>query len=68
MISATIEEVRKRISLLHLDENEFVDSLLRNIPPVPNNYVTIVEKNLTGNFTDVNPLELEAGANRCAIS
>lgn len=68
MICATIAEVKKNIHLLQLEENAFVDTLLRNIPPAPNNYYTIVERNLEGNFSDIDPLELEAGANRCAIS
>jgi len=27
-----------------------------------------VDKNLKGDFSDINPVELEAGANRCAVS
>src|SRR4030095_11077072 len=46
MICATIAEVKKNIPLLRLAENDFVNSLLRDIPPAPNNYISIVEKNL----------------------
>jgi hypothetical protein len=68
MIKTTIGEIKKNIPLLRSTENEFIDFLLKNLPPAPPNYVTIVEKNLAGDFSDVNPVELEAGANRCAIS
>lgn len=68
MISATIGQVKKSISLLHLDEKDFVNELLQKIPPTPSNYLSIVEKNLSGNFSETDSSELEAGANRCAVS
>jgi hypothetical protein len=51
-----------------LSEEEFVNTILQRIPPTPANYQSIVEKNLKGDFSDINPVDLEAGANRCAIS
>ena len=68
MISATIGEARKSISLLHGSEKDFVNQLLQKIPPTPANYLSIVEKNLTGDFSDTDSNDLEAGANRCAVS
>jgi glyoxylase-like metal-dependent hydrolase (beta-lactamase superfamily II)/rhodanese-related sulfurtransferase len=68
MISATIGQVKKSISLLRLDENDFANELLQKIPPTPPNYLAIVEKNISGNFSETDSSELEAGANRCAIS
>jgi glyoxylase-like metal-dependent hydrolase (beta-lactamase superfamily II) len=68
IISNTINEARKNISLLNSDENEFINTLLAKIPPTPANYLSIVEKNLTGNFSEFESEDLEAGANRCAIS
>jgi hypothetical protein len=67
-IKATLSEIRKNVPLLHLTKEEFVKAIMDKIPPAPANYLTIVEKNLSGNFTDINPIDLEAGANRCAIS
>ena len=49
-------------------ETEFIDTILNRIPPTPPNYLTIVKKNIKGDFSDINPIDLEAGANRCAIS
>src|SRR4030095_4795103 len=68
MIKTTIEDAKRTIPLLRSSEKDFVEFLLKNIPPTPANYEAIVEKNLTGDFSDINPVELEAGANRCAIS
>ncbi|MEQ8473905.1 MAG: MBL fold metallo-hydrolase [Marinoscillum sp.] len=67
-IQAVLKEVVKNTPLLKASEQEFVRSVLKRIPNPPENYLKIVEKNLSGDFTDVNPVDLEAGANRCAIS
>jgi glyoxylase-like metal-dependent hydrolase (beta-lactamase superfamily II) len=68
MLYSTIGEVKKNIALLQLDENDFAKELLQKIPPTPPNYLSIVEKNLSGNFSENDSGELEAGANRCAVS
>jgi hypothetical protein len=54
--------------MLKLSEEEFVSTILQRIPPTPANFLSIVEKNNIGDFGDINPIDLEAGANRCAIS
>ncbi len=66
-IQTTLEKVRS-IPMLQLSENDFLQTILNRIPPTPANYLIIVEKNLKGDFSDINPIDLEAGANRCAIS
>jgi hypothetical protein len=48
-----------------LKEEEFVSTILQRMPA---NYLAIVEKNIKGDFSDINPVDLEAGANRCAVS
>jgi glyoxylase-like metal-dependent hydrolase (beta-lactamase superfamily II)/rhodanese-related sulfurtransferase len=58
----------KTLPILQLTETAFIDTILTRIPPTPPNYLTIVEKNIKGDFSDINPIDLEAGANRCAIS
>ena len=67
-IQTTIGDIKKNVSLLKLTEPEFVNTILQRIPPAPANYLSIVEKNIEGDFSDINPLDLEAGANRCGIS
>lgn len=67
-IQSTLKEVVENTPLLKESEEKFVQSLLKRIPNPPENYLKIVEKNILGDFVDVNPVDLEAGANRCAIS
>jgi hypothetical protein len=68
IIQASLGQIKKSVNLLQLDEEDFVADLMRRIPPTPPNYLIITEKNLEGDFKDVNPVDLEAGANRCAVS
>lgn len=67
-IQTTIGSIKKNVVMLQLKEEEFIDTILQRIPPTPANYLSIVEKNIKGDFSDINPVDLEAGANRCAIS
>ena len=67
-IQTTIGSIKKNVALLRLSGEEFVNTILQRIPPTPANYQSIVEHNLKGDFRDINPVDLEAGANRCAIS
>jgi len=67
-IRATISEIKKNVQILQLSKGDFVKTILDKLPPPPANHLTIVERNLSGNMADINPIELEAGANRCAIS
>jgi glyoxylase-like metal-dependent hydrolase (beta-lactamase superfamily II)/rhodanese-related sulfurtransferase len=67
-IQATIGNIDQNVVMLKLSEEEFINTILQRIPPTPDNYLSIVEKNIKGDFSDINPVELEAGANRCAIS
>jgi glyoxylase-like metal-dependent hydrolase (beta-lactamase superfamily II)/rhodanese-related sulfurtransferase len=67
-IKASLSEIKKKVLLLHLKKEDFVKRIIDNLPPAPSNYLAIVEKNLSGNFSETNPTDLEAGANRCAVS
>lgn len=67
-IQTTIGSIKQNVSMLQLKEEEFINTILQRIPPTPANYLSIVEKNIKGDFSDINPVDLEAGANRCAIS
>lgn len=62
------DHVKKNVAMLQLKEEEFVNTILQRIPPTPANYLTILEKNIKGDFSDINPVDLEAGANRCTVS
>jgi glyoxylase-like metal-dependent hydrolase (beta-lactamase superfamily II)/rhodanese-related sulfurtransferase len=67
-VLTTIGDIKKTVPMLKLTEEEFIITILNRIPPTPANYLSIVEKNIKGDFSDINPVDLEAGANRCAIS
>lgn len=67
-VQSTLSEIKKNVRMLQINEETFISTLLQRIPETPANYSTIVEKNLKGDFSDVNPIDLEAGANRCAVS
>lgn len=68
MISASLKEIKERVTTLSLTEGEFVKTILSKIPPTPPNYLKVVELNLVGDLKSVDPKDVEAGANRCAIS
>ena len=68
LIKTAIKEAKKDIPLLLSGKEEFIHSLLQKIPPTPPNFLSIAERNIIGNYEGINPIDLEAGANRCAIS
>ena len=67
-VKAFLSEVKDNVAVLNLSRDSFIKTILQNLPPAPANHLTIVEKNLSGNMSDINPSELEVGANRCAVS
>ena len=67
-LQAPLREVRAAISLPLDDENAFANALLARIPATPPNYLRIVELNERGVLPDGDLTDLEAGANRCAVS
>jgi len=67
-LHAPLGEVRTRVELLRVPEEEFARLLLERVPPTPPNHRLIVRHNETGSFPEGDPVELEAGANRCAVS
>jgi hypothetical protein len=66
-LMASLGELRNQVKLLQLSESEFVEALVSRIPPVPPNHERIIELNEVGSLIE-NPIELEVGANNCAIS
>jgi hypothetical protein len=65
---ARLDEVRAAIPRLALSESAFVAEILARIPPTPPNHQQLVALNEAGHSGAVNPITLEAGANRCAIA
>jgi glyoxylase-like metal-dependent hydrolase (beta-lactamase superfamily II)/rhodanese-related sulfurtransferase len=67
-IKSTIGDIKHNVALVQLNELDFTNTILQHIPPTPTNYLSIVELNIKGDFGEIDPIDLEAGANRCAIS
>ena len=67
-LTTTLGELVKNIGALSQPEHVFVEWILTRIPPTPPNYLAIVKLNETGGMPAGNPTDLEAGANRCAVS
>jgi glyoxylase-like metal-dependent hydrolase (beta-lactamase superfamily II) len=65
---ATLASVDKHIPLLHVSQADFVHTIMGKLPATPANYQRIVMLNEQGLLPDEPITELEAGANRCAIS
>jgi glyoxylase-like metal-dependent hydrolase (beta-lactamase superfamily II) len=67
-VAATLGEIISRVEMLRLPEPAFVAAILSRIPPAPPNHAQIVALNEAGILPAGDPTDLEAGANRCAIS
>jgi glyoxylase-like metal-dependent hydrolase (beta-lactamase superfamily II)/rhodanese-related sulfurtransferase len=67
-IGARLAEIDEQIVLLHATQMAFVETVVQRLPPTPPNYERITRLNEAGLFPDHDVTELEAGANRCAIS
>jgi len=68
LVAATLGDIAAKLPILSEPESAFVAQILTRIPATPPNYLKIVELNETGVFPDGDPNDLEAGANRCAVS
>lgn len=67
-LHARLGDVRQRVRLLGAYERQFIEEILSRIPPAPLNHHRIIATNENGVWPEVDPLDLEAGANRCAVS
>jgi glyoxylase-like metal-dependent hydrolase (beta-lactamase superfamily II) len=65
---ATLGDVRARVTLASAAEDAFVEEVVARIPATPPNHREIVRLNERGELPEVDLTDLEAGANRCAIS
>jgi glyoxylase-like metal-dependent hydrolase (beta-lactamase superfamily II)/rhodanese-related sulfurtransferase len=66
-VDATLSDIKNTVAVLHLSKEDFVNTILARLPATPENYLAIVERNLSGDMSGINPIDLEAGANRCAV-
>jgi glyoxylase-like metal-dependent hydrolase (beta-lactamase superfamily II)/rhodanese-related sulfurtransferase len=66
-IAASFGDVVSWLSTWLASESEFVERVTSKLPPTPPNFVRIVELNESGGVPGIDPTDLEAGANRCAV-
>ena len=65
-LTATLGEVRARVSELALDREAFVTRVLEQLPPTPANHLAIISVNLGEDLPADDVARLEVGANKCA--
>ena len=67
--TATIGDLVDSMEALRMDEDEFVELILSDMPPRPANYLDIIETNLgQQSVDDEEAFTLELGPNNCAAS
>jgi glyoxylase-like metal-dependent hydrolase (beta-lactamase superfamily II) len=67
-LAAPMGDVTRWLASWLTSESAFVGRVTSNLPPTPSNFVRIVALNEAGDFPASDPTELEAGANRCAVT
>jgi glyoxylase-like metal-dependent hydrolase (beta-lactamase superfamily II) len=67
-VAATLTDVINRVPMVGMSEDAFLEAILARIPPTPPNHSQIVALNEAGEMPAGDPTDLEAGANRCAVS
>jgi len=67
--TAPLGDLVDRMDALTMDEEDFVDTVLADMPPRPANYIDIIETNLGQQVADdEEAFTLELGPNNCAAS
>ncbi len=67
-IAATLSQIDEEVGLIHATREVFIEQIMMRLPPAPPNYRRIVTFNEAGLMPESGVTDLEAGANRCAIS
>lgn len=67
-IASTIADARQWLDEWLSSESTFVERLVSRVPDAPPNFVKIIEFNERGQLPIGDVTDLEAGANRCAVS
>jgi glyoxylase-like metal-dependent hydrolase (beta-lactamase superfamily II)/rhodanese-related sulfurtransferase len=67
-IAATLADILEQVGVIHATREVFLEHILAHIPATPPNYERITRLNESGALPERGVTDLEAGANRCAIS
>ena len=68
LIGDPVSIVTEKVNVVRMDEKQFINEVLKKIPPTPPNYLTIAALNKKGSYDGHQPADLEAGGNHCAIA
>ena len=67
-VGSSLGEVRRRVALLALDEPAFVRQVVDGLTAKPPSHEIIIAINEgKADLGDADPLDIEAGPNRCAV-
>ncbi len=67
-IAARLASISEAVEIIHAPHDLFIEHIMARLPPTPPNYRQIVTLNELGLLPEGDVTDLEAGANRCAIS
>jgi len=67
-IAATLAQIDEEVAMIHATREVFIEQIMMRLPPTPPNYRQVVTFNEMGLLPESGVTDLEAGANRCAIS
>ncbi|MCH8259703.1 MAG: MBL fold metallo-hydrolase [Planctomycetes bacterium] len=68
-VSATLGEIKAEVELLSADEDSFVATILASLTAKPPNHECVISINEgKSDLGDADPLDIEAGPNRCAAT
>ena len=67
-IAATLAQIVEEVGILHAPREAFLEQIKMRLPQTPPNYRQVVTFNEMGLLPESGVTDLEAGANRCAIS
>jgi glyoxylase-like metal-dependent hydrolase (beta-lactamase superfamily II)/rhodanese-related sulfurtransferase len=67
-VAATLADLRTRLELLQVPEDAFVATVLRSLQAKPPNFEMVIAVNEgKAGLEGIDPLDVEAGPNRCAV-
>jgi glyoxylase-like metal-dependent hydrolase (beta-lactamase superfamily II)/rhodanese-related sulfurtransferase len=67
-IAATLAQIYEEVGIIQAPHEAFLQQIMMRLPPTPPNYRKVVTFNEMGLLPESGVTDLEAGANRCAIS
>ncbi|MHC4415987.1 MAG: MBL fold metallo-hydrolase [Planctomycetota bacterium] len=67
-VGARLGDLRSRLELFNVDETSFVEMILAGLGPKPPSFQTVINLNEgKADLGETDPLDIEAGPNRCAV-